>query len=74
LIHRENAAPCRFAFVCASYSCLAGEKFAAAGVPHLVCFQELKESTARAFTKHFYTSLVKGKTIKEALKMGERVY
>lgn len=73
LIAREGAAPFKFVFVSACHSGLAGETFASAGVPHVVCCQqefELKDTAALAFTRQFYLSLVIGHTVKESFEQG----
>lgn len=73
LIARDSAAPFKFVFVSACHSGLAGETFASAGVPHVVCCQqefELKDTAALAFTRQFYLSLVVGHTIKESFEQG----
>lgn len=69
----RNVAPFRFVFVSACYSGLAGETFASAGVPHVVCCQqeyELKDNAALAFTRQFYLSLAVGNTVREAFEQG----
>ena len=73
LIEREGGAPFRFVFVSACYSYLAGETFASAGVPHVVCCQqesELKDTAALAFTRQFYLALAVGHTVKAAFDQG----
>ena len=73
LIAREGAAPFKFVFVSACHSGLAGETFASAGVPHVVCCQqefELKDTAALAFTRQFYLSLVVGHTVRESFEQG----
>ena len=75
LIAREGAAPFKFVFVSACHSGLAGETFASAGVPHVVCCQqefELKDTAALAFTRQFYLSLAVGHTVKESFEQGCR--
>lgn len=69
----EGAAPFKFVFVSACHSGLAGETFASAGVPHVVCCQqqfELKDTAALAFTRQFYLSLAIGHTVKESFDQG----
>ena len=73
LITREGGAPFKFVFVSACFSGLAGETFASAGVPHVVCCEEeseLKDAAALAFTKQFYLSLAVGNTVRESFKQG----
>lgn len=73
LIARQGAAPFKFVFVSACHSGLAGETFASAGVPHVVCCQqefELKDTAALAFTRQFYLSLVVGHTVRESFEQG----
>ena len=73
LIEREGGAPFRFVFVSACYSYLAGETFASAGVPHVVCCQqesELKDTAALAFTTQFYLALAIGHTVKASFEQG----
>ena len=73
LIEREGGAPFRFVFVSACYSYLAGETFASAGVPHVVCCQqesELKDTAALAFTRQFYLALAIGHTVKVSFEQG----
>jgi hypothetical protein len=75
LIKNEAAAPFRFVFVSACYSGLAGEAFASAGVPHVVCCQqeyELKDAAALAFTRQFYLALAVGNTVKESFEQGRK--
>lgn len=75
LIAREGAAPFKFVFVSACHSGLAGETFASAGVPHVVCCQqefELKDTAALAFTRQFYLSLAIGHTVRESFEQGCR--
>lgn len=75
LIVREGAAPFKFVFVSACHSGLAGETFASAGVPHVVCCQqefELKDTAALAFTRQFYLSLAIGHTVQESFEQGCR--
>jgi len=65
--------PYPFVFLPAAYLHLAGETLAAAGVLHVVCFQQdadVWDSAVYAFTKHFYMSIVLGKTVMEFLMMG----
>jgi hypothetical protein len=73
MIAKEGGAPFRFVFVSACYSYLAGETFASAGVPHVVCCQqasELKDTAALAFTRQFYLALAIGHTVKESFEQG----
>jgi hypothetical protein len=73
LIAGEGGAPFRFVFVSACHSGLAGETFASAGVPHVVCCQqesELKDAAALAFTRQFYLALAVGHTVKESFDQG----
>ena len=73
LIVRGGGAPFKFVFVSACHSGLAGETFASAGVPHVVCCQqesELKDTAALAFTRQFYLSLAVGHTVKESFDQG----
>ena len=72
---REGGAPFRFVFVSACYSGLAGETFASAGVPHVVCCRqqfELKDTAALAFTRQFYLALAVGHTVKESFEQGRK--
>ena len=73
LIVRDGIAPFKFVFVSACYSGLAGETFASAGVPHVVCCRqesELKDTAALAFTRAFYLALAVGQTVKESFEQG----
>jgi hypothetical protein len=73
LIEGKGGAPFRFVFVSACHSGLAGETFASAGVPHVVCCQqesELKDAAALAFTRQFYLALAVGHTVKESFDQG----
>lgn len=73
LIVRDGTAPFKFVFVSACHSGLAGETFASAGVPHVVCCQqeqELKDTAALAFTRSFYLALAVGHTVKESFEQG----
>ena len=73
LIEKEGGAPFRFVFVSACYSYLAGETFASAGVPHVVCCQqesELKDTAALAFTRQFYLALAIGHTVRVSFDQG----
>jgi hypothetical protein len=73
LIVRDGVAPFRFVFVSACHSGLAGETFASAGVPHVVCCRqesELKDTAALAFTRSFYLALAVGQTVKESFEQG----
>ena len=73
LIVRDGVAPFKFVFVSACHSGLAGETFASAGVPHVVCCRqesELKDTAALAFTRQFYLALVVGHTVKESFEQG----
>lgn len=73
LIESEGGASFKFVFVSACHSENAGQTFAAAGVPHVVCCRqesELKDSAALAFTRQFYLSLAVGNTVKEAFDQG----
>jgi len=73
LIVQGGGAPFKFVFVSACHSGLAGETFASAGVPHVVCCQqesELKDAAALAFTRQFYLSLCVGHTVKESFEQG----
>ena len=75
LIEHQGSAPFRFVFVSACHSGLAGETFASAGVPHVVCCQqedELKDVAALAFTKQFYLALAMGRTVKDSFELGRR--
>lgn len=72
---REGGAPFRFVFVSACFSGLAGETFASAGVPHVVCCHqefELKDAAARAFTRQFYLALAVGHTVKYSFEQGRK--
>ena len=73
LIVQGGGAPFKFVFVSACHSGLAGETFASAGVPHVVCCQqesELKDAAALAFTRQFYLALAVGHTVKESFEQG----
>ena len=73
LIVRDGVAPFKFVFVSACHSGLAGETFASAGVPHVVCCRqesELKDTAALAFTRSFYLALAVGHTVKESFEQG----
>lgn len=73
LIVQGGGAPFKFVFVSACHSGLAGETFASAGVPHVVCCQqesELKDTAALAFTRQFYLSLAVGHTVKDSFDQG----
>jgi nucleoside-triphosphatase THEP1 len=73
LITQEGGAPFKFVFVSACFSLLAGETFASAGVPHVVCCEEeaeLKDAAALAFTKQFYLSLAVGNTVRQSFEQG----
>jgi hypothetical protein len=73
LIESEGGAPFQFVFVSACHSGLAGETFASAGVPHVVCCQqeyELKDAAALAFTRQFYLALAVGHTVRESFDQG----
>lgn len=68
-----NQVPFKFVFVSACHSGLAGETFASAGVPHVVCCQqeqELKDTAALAFTRSFYLALAVGHTVRESFEQG----
>lgn len=65
-----------FVFVSACHSKLAGEAFAAAGVPHVVCVKldaRLLDQAANEFTRAFYLALAVGKTVKDAFDIGKQV-
>jgi Leucine Rich repeat len=73
LIAGRSGVPFRFVFVSACYSGKAGENFAKAGVPHVVCCRqqyELKDAAALAFTRQFYLALAVGNTVKESFDQG----
>jgi len=73
LIVRDGVAPFKFVFVSACHSGLAGETFASAGVPHVVCCRqesELKDTAALAFTRQFYLALAVGHTVQESFEQG----
>jgi len=73
LIDQGGGAPFKFVFVSACHSGLAGETFASAGVPHVVCCKqesELKDTAALAFTRQFYLSLAVGNTVKDSFEQG----
>jgi hypothetical protein len=73
LILQDGVAPFKFVFVSACHSGLAGETFASAGVPHVVCCKqesELKDTAALAFTRSFYLALLVGHTVKESFEQG----
>ena len=64
-----------FVFVSACYSKLAGEAFADAGVPHVVCVNvdaQLLDTAAVAFTRAFYLSLAVGNTVSQAFEIGKQ--
>jgi hypothetical protein len=72
---REGSTPFRFVFVSACHSGKAGETFAAAGVPHVVCCKqefEMKDTAALAFTRQFYLALAVGHTVREAFEQGRK--
>jgi hypothetical protein len=73
LIVSNGQAPFKFVFVSACHSGLAGETFASAGVPHVVCCRqesELKDTAALAFTRQFYLALAVGHTVRESFDQG----
>lgn len=73
LILQDGIVPFKFVFVSACHSGLAGETFATAGVPHVVCCKqesELKDTAALAFTRSFYLALLMGHTVKESFDQG----
>lgn len=73
LILQDGIVPFKFVFVSACHSGLAGETFASAGVPHVVCCKqesELKDTAALAFTRSFYLALLMGHTVKESFDQG----
>jgi hypothetical protein len=73
LIVQDGVVPFKFVFVSACHSGLAGETFASAGVPHVVCCKqesELKDAAALAFTRSFYLALLVGHTVKESFEQG----
>lgn len=73
LILQDGVVPFKFVFVSACHSGLAGETFASAGVPHVVCCKqesELKDTAALAFTRSFYLALLMGHTVKESFDQG----
>ncbi|KAL3922923.1 MAG: hypothetical protein SGILL_001945 [Bacillariaceae sp.] len=73
LILQDGVVPFKFVFVSACHSGLAGETFASAGVPHVVCCKqesELKDAAALAFTRSFYLALLVGHTVKESFEQG----
>ena len=73
LILQDGMVPFKFVFVSACHSGLAGETFATAGVPHVVCCKqesELKDTAALAFTRSFYLALLVGHTVKESFDQG----
>ena len=73
LILQDGMVPFKFVFVSACHSGLAGETFASAGVPHVVCCKqesELKDTAALAFTRSFYLALLMGHTVKESFDQG----
>eukprot|EP00536_Pseudo-nitzschia_multiseries_P005081 jgi/Psemu1/318558/estExt_fgenesh1_pm.C_920001 len=73
LILQNGVVPFKFVFVSACHSGLAGETFASAGVPHVVCCKqesELKDTAALAFTRSFYLALLMGHTVKESFDQG----
>ncbi|KAG7364310.1 NACHT domain containing protein [Nitzschia inconspicua] len=73
LILQDGVVPFKFVFVSACHSGLAGETFASAGVPHVVCCKqesELKDTAALAFTRSFYLALLVGHTVKESFEQG----
>ena len=73
LILNNGQAPFKFVFVSACHSGLAGETFASAGVPHVVCCRqesELKDTAALAFTRQFYLALAVGHTVRESFDQG----
>jgi hypothetical protein len=73
LIEQNDGAPFKFVFVSACHSFLAGETFADAGVPHVVCCQqesEIKDAAALAFTRQFYLALAVGHTVKQSFDQG----
>ena len=73
LILQDGVVPFKFVFVSACHSGLAGETFAAAGVPHVVCCKqesELTDTAALAFTRSFYLALLMGHTVKVSFDHG----
>ena len=65
-----------FVFVSACHSKRAGEAFAEAGVPHVVCVKldaRLLDTAANVFTRAFYIALVIGKTVRQAFQIGKQV-
>ncbi|CAN0400581.1 unnamed protein product, partial [Discosporangium mesarthrocarpum] len=62
-----------FVFVSACHSKLAGEAFAQAGVPHVVCVKldaEIMDVAARSFTAAFYLALAVGHTVRDSFDIG----
>ena len=75
LLVSGDEVPFKFVFVSACHSGLAGETFASAGVPHVVCCQqekELKDTAALAFTRSFYLALTVGHTVSESFEQGRK--
>ena len=75
LLVSGDEVPFKFVFVSACHSGLAGETFASAGVPHVVCCQqekELKDTAALAFTRSFYLALAVGHTVSESFEQGRK--
>jgi len=73
LLVSGDEVPFKFVFVSACHSGLAGETFASAGVPHVVCCRqekELKDTAALAFTRSFYLALAVGHTVRESFDQG----
>jgi hypothetical protein len=64
----------KFVFISACYSEVAGMAFADAGVPHVVAVQwdsPISDKASQTFSKHFYHSLLVGKTVRESFEIGK---
>jgi hypothetical protein len=64
-----------FVFVSACHSRTAGETFAQAGVPHVVCVRidaRLLDCAANVFTRAFYLSLAVGDSVRQAFDIGRQ--
>lgn len=63
----------QFVFISACFSARAAHAFVEAGVPHVIAVQEraqVTDTSARAFARHVYMALCRGKTVKQAFHAG----
>lgn len=72
----ESLSRCELVVILACKSSMLGKAFASAGVRHVVAvdaYQDLRDVSARVFTRHFYEALALGNTVLHSFEIAKQV-